>query len=311
MPIAFLTASLGAGAASALLAASLLTGSFGAFIFAYLAPLPLLAVGLWMGASAAAIAGASATFALAALSGGLAFAIVFALTNAAPAFLVARQALLNRMDGQGGIQWYPLGHLIAWVGGIAAIGVTLAGFAMISADGGVDGYASSAIQPILSQLLPPGASAEQAQAASRMITRVLPGLFAVSWFLMIAVNGALAQGVLQRFGLNRRPTPDLATIELPAWIPGATVIAAIGALMPGIAGFLGTNLLLVAAVTCAFLGLAVVHALVRRWNHSVLWLTALYILMFVFGWPAFLLALIGMVEPWLKLRARIAAPPLS
>jgi hypothetical protein len=86
---------------------------------------------------------------------------------------------------------------------------------------------------------------------------------------------------------------------------------AIGAFMPGFAGFLGSNLLLVAAAICSFLGLAVLHSLVRGWTHRAFLLVPIYMLIFFLFWPVLLLAVLGMAEPWLKLRDRIAARPSS
>lgn len=301
----------GAGVASATLFASLLTGSLGAFLLAYLAPLPLLAIGLSLGPGGAAIAGVTASVLLALVGGSVVFAVVFALANAGPVLFIARQAALNRPDGKGGIEWYPVGTILAWLGGLAALSVAAVGLLIASGPEGFEGYANAVIAPGLAQLTGTGLSADQLKAASHAVAQVFPGLVAVSWLLMLSINGALAQGLLARFKFNRRPTPDIARLELPDWIPGATVIAAIGALMPGLAGFFGANLLLVAASVCAFLGLAVVHSHVRRWNHAALWLTAMYIFMFVFTWPALLLCLLGMAEPWLKLRARQSGPSAS
>ena len=45
---------------------------------------------------------------------------------------------------------------------------------------------------------------------------VIPGIVAASWMIMLVANGALAQGVLARFGANWRPSPDLAGLGLPA-----------------------------------------------------------------------------------------------
>jgi hypothetical protein len=310
MPVVLMAIAIGAGALSAILFASLLTGSLGAFVLAYLAPLPLLAIGLSLGPGGAVIAGATASIVLA-LVGGVVFAVVFALANAGPVMFVARQAALNRIDGQGGVEWYPVGTILAWLGGMAACAVAAIGVLIASGPDGFEGYANGVIAPTIAQLGATGLSADQLKTAAHAVAQVFPGLVALSWLLMLAINGALAQGLLARFKLNRRPTPDLARLELPDWIPGATVIAAIGALMPGLAGFFGANLLLVAASVCAFLGLAVVHHYVRGWNHSALWLTVMYIFLFVFTWPALLLCLLGMAEPWLKLRSRNAGPTAS
>jgi len=154
-----------------------------------------------------------------------------------------------------------------------------------------------------------GLPAESAAQLAADLARYLPGIVAVSWMVMMAVNGALAEGVLVRFGLNRRPAPRVADIELPKWLPLGLAIAAAGAFMPGTAGFIGGNLLLIALATFTFAGLAVVHTLAESWNNRPLWLLVIYSLTIVFTWPAVLLAVLGIIETWLGLRQRLVRPP--
>jgi hypothetical protein len=85
---------------------------------------------------------------------------------------------------------------------------------------------------------------------------------------------------------------------------GATAIAAIGGFLPGTAGFIGGNLVLMAVLAYALAGLAVIHAFAARSPNRRLVLVATYGAVFIFGWPAVLIALLGAAEPWLNLRRR-------
>src|SRR2546427_563621 len=41
------------------------------------------------------------------------------------------------------------------------------------------------------------------------LAAIIPGVAAASWMVMAVINAALAQGLLARFGLAWRPSPDL------------------------------------------------------------------------------------------------------
>ena len=63
-------------------------------------------------------------------------------------------------------------------------------------------------------------------------------------------------------------------------------------------------LLIVLVVPYLFLGLALVHVVVRRWSRPGLALGAIYGAMILFGWPILLVLLLGFVEDWAHLRRR-------
>ena len=75
-------------------------------------------------------------------------------------------------------------------------------------------------------------------------------------------------------------------------------------LLGGILGDLGWSLLIVLVVPYLFLGLALVHVLVRRWPRPGLALGAIYGAMILLGWPILLVLLLGFVEDWAHLRRR-------
>src|SRR5579864_5431497 len=113
----FALAAAGAGLLSAVLHASLLTGSLGSLIFAYLAQLPLFLIGLWVGVGGVALGGAVAVVALA-LAGGVTFAAAYFLINALPTGLMTWLAQLNRRTQEGGIEWFPAGALVTVLAGL-------------------------------------------------------------------------------------------------------------------------------------------------------------------------------------------------
>lgn len=299
----FALAAAFAGTASAAFYASLLSGSLGALILAYLAQLPLFVVGLWFGFGTAAMAAVAAAIALAA-AGGIVFALVYTVANAAPAVAMTYLAQLNRPAADGNTEWYPPGHLVGWVVGSAMSAFLLMTLVFTGEAGGAEGIIRNFVETALRQLMPGDQNAATLSGAAAMVARFFPGVVADSWVIMVIANAVLAQGLLARFGRNRRPSPAMSDIELPAWIMGATAIAAVGSFLPGLAGFVGGNLVLMAVLAFALAGLGVVHALVARSPSRTVALVATYTFLFIFGWPIVIVALLGAAEPWLNLRRR-------
>ena len=105
---------LGAGAAAALLFASVVSGSLAAVFLFYLAPLPIMIAALGWSHIAGLIAAASATAAVAVLSGVFFVAVP---VIAFGAWWLGYLALLARpaVNGGGGaLEWYPVGRLVLW-----------------------------------------------------------------------------------------------------------------------------------------------------------------------------------------------------
>jgi hypothetical protein len=125
---------------------------------------------------------------------------------------------------------------------------------------------------------------------------------------MAATNGVLAQGLLARFGANWRPSPDMAALGLPVWIPVLFALAAGVMLLGGTARFVGVNVMIVLAVPFSLAGLAVLHSLARRLSRPAVPLVTFYVLAGLFGWPLLLVALLGVLDSSLGLRRRFARP---
>jgi len=290
----------GLGAACLYLAVAL--GSPGAMILVYMTQLPLFLAGLWLGAGAAAVAGLTASLLLFAASDFLAAAI-FAALNAAPVVLLVRQALLARRSEDGALAWYPPGQLTAWLTALALIGIAT-GFVLL---GGPDGLQSS-LQDVVAGTLDhlTGETLPQRDQVAAALAMVIPGVVAASWMVMAVINAALAQGVLARFGVNWRPSPDLAALGLPLWIPIALAFAAAGIAVGGPARFVGINMAIALSVPFCLAGLAVLHAAARRLSHPAIALVVIYTLAGLFGWPLVAIAVLGLLESWLGLRRRLA-----
>ena len=289
-----------AGAVGAGFFLALLSGSPGAVILVYLAQLPLFAAGLWLGAGAAAISGLAASVLVGVAAGAIAAALFAALYAAPVAFLV-RCSLLARQRDDGGTEWYPSGRLAAWLTGFG-VAVAVAVIWMLGGPEGIRALLRDALNPALTRF--GGPSEAERNAFVDFFATIMPGVAAASWMVMTISNGLLAQGVLARFGVNWRPSPDLAALSLPPWLPALWPVAAVLAVFAGAPRFLGVNLLIVLAVPLCLAGLAVVHALARRLSRPAVPLALFYVLTALLGWPLFLVAILGAVDAVLGLRRR-------
>jgi hypothetical protein len=273
-------------------------------ILVYLTQLPLFVAGLWLGVGASVLAGLTASLILIAASNLMA-AAVFAGLNAVPAVLLVRQSLLARTGAEGVIEWYPPGLLTAWLTGfgLAAIAASLL---LLGGPEGVQVTLRQILAPVLSRHVDENIP-EHAELLS-FLAFILPGIVASSWMVMTATNGSLAQGLLSCFGASWRPSPDLAALGLPMWIPMLLVFAAGATALGGTARFLGINVMIVLAVPFCLAGLAVLHTLARRFSRPAIPLVTFYVLAGVFGWPLLVVALLGLLDSSLGLRRRFAQP---
>jgi Predicted membrane protein (DUF2232) len=292
------------GLVGAGLSLSVLIGSPGSVILVALTQLPLFLAGLWFGAGAAAVASLTALGVLL-LSVGALSAAVYALVEALPVVVLVRQALLARTAAGGRLEWYSPGALTAWLTGFAFAGTVL-GVVALGGPDTVEATLRSALQEDLSRIY--GVAPGEAMTAAALLARIFPGLTAASWIVLTAVCGTLAQGLLTRFKANWRPTPDLAALDLPLWIPLLFAAAAAAAWLGGVAGYVGLNALVLLSVPLTLGGMAVLQVGARRLPRPAGPLTLFYVVAGLLGWPFLLLALLGLLDAPFGLKRRLLPP---
>jgi hypothetical protein len=292
---------LAGGVISGVLYASVVIGAPGTVILAYLAQLPLFAAGLGLGVTASLAAGV-AGFVTAGLISGLLGAVIYALFNWAPALLVTRQALLSRGAPDGSVEWYPPGLLVTWLTGLGSALFAAAVILFSGSEGGLEASVREGLVQVAGELAPDGDMAGIVTVLETLAP-IVPAIAVASWMVMVVVNGALAQGTLVRFGRNLRPSPDIAALELPPWMPvalaGAALLAWFG---DGGPGFIGQNMVVILAVPFFFSGLGTIHALVRRFDGGPLVLVVFYVFLAMLQWPVVLITGLGLVEHWAGFR---------
>lgn len=289
--------SLAAGLLSALLFLSLVKGIALGVVLSYVAPLPLMMAGLGLGMGASVIAGVVGAAAVALVAGAHAF-LPFLVAAALPSLVVSSRALLCR-EAEGTTEWYPPGLVLAWLTA-TGLALMLLGTALVSGHpDGVRAWVADAISRTLEMLaseIPPN----QREQAVGWWTPLFPSMIVGSWLVMAVLNATGAQGLLVRFGRNRRPSPAYRDLFLPDWLALVLVAAGtVAALSGGDAGYVSANAAVVALVPFFFLGLAGIHRFAAGRPNARPALAVTYgVLVLAFGWAALLVAGLGLVRFW-------------
>jgi hypothetical protein len=312
---------IGAGLAAALLFAVMAKGTPLAIMLVCLAPLPIIIVTLGWGWDMGAVAVGTASVVVAALIAPLSGA-VYAASIALPAWLLSfaavwpRERFYRGAAANGEKSWFPLGWIVA---GAALIGAIIGASVLASvifSDGGyakgVDSLAAQLIPHLTEALddvmtLPAGVTIEDFAA---MVVRLSPAVLATVICLMFCANlyaGARAVQLSQRLP---RPWPNLpeAIVLSPFLGIGLIVCAGLALLLDGsgeYAAWIGVGVL-----GCIYVmqGLAVIHSLSRGLPVRIPVLAALYLgCVFTARWSLPALAIVGLIESLISLRARRAA----
>jgi hypothetical protein len=302
---------LGAGTATALLFASVASGSPLSVLLFYLAPLPILIAALGWSHWAALVAAVAASAGLAAVFGGF-FFLTFLLGVGLPAWWLGYLALLARPTAAGApgtLEWYPVGHIVFWAAIIAA-SIVIA--AMLHFETSGDGFHAS-LRKGLERALRVEQEATTPAPAGRDMSRLidfllaaLPPAAAVLTTITSVVNLWLAERIARISGRLRRPSPEFSAMRLPGFAGALAAAALAASFLPGMsgifAGVLGAALLMAYAIV----GFAVLHAITRGMSGRPFALAGLYAAVAMFGWPVLAMSLLGVADAAFDFRARLA-----
>lgn len=274
-----------------------------------LSPLPLAMAVLGLGSAVLPIAVIGGAVAAAVLGGTFAVSFAFLLVDVLPVALLSRIARSHDTpaEGEGIGQWVV-------VLALAAMGLMVLGLAVMPMPAGVEGL-EAAVKERLSQLIAEAVSAGVLQTSAppeqiAAMASFLPGLSAWHLCLRGLISVALAQRMMTRLGEATSPTPSYRTISVPAWyIAAFWTMATIAWLTTGDIEYVAMNGASVLCLPLLLQGLAVVHNGVSRFDHRTAWLVAFYVLAVLMAALAFVvLVTLGVLEHFLKLRARMATP---
>jgi hypothetical protein len=303
---------IAAGAASALMFASIISGALISLLLFYLAPLPLMVAALGWGPLAATIGGIAAASGLG-LMFGLPYCIAFVVTVALPAWWLGHLALLGRpianAEASNGAQpaapameWYPVGRILLWIAGFAML-TTIAAMLTLGTD--AETITATLKRGLLRILTPrnaaPSGDTERWVGALAIIA---PAAAAIVAMMTLTLNLWLAGKITATSGRLHRLWPDLKTAELPPMTLVALSVALafcfIGGLAALFAQITATALLMAYAIT----GFAVLHTLTLALNGRAFWLSCTYAVVVVFGWPVLAMVALGLADALFGFRQR-------
>jgi len=320
--IAIALIGIAAGCASALMFASMISGVLISLLLIYLAPLPLMVAALGWGPLSATIGGITAATVLGAIF-GLPFCIVFAITVALPAWWLGHLVLLGRPVaggvslGNGAepvapiLEWYPIGRILLWLSGFAALNTMAALLAFGTDVAAVTG----ALRESLLLFLGPHdttVTAEIDQLVNMMVT-VAPSLGAISVMMMLTFNLWLAAKITATSGRLHRPWPDLKSAVLPPLTLAALCAAIAFCFAGGLLAILAQIITAVLMMAYALTGFAVLHTLTLALKSRALWLGCTYAIVVLFVWPVVAMVVLGIADAVFGFRQRYLQgrpPPL-
>jgi hypothetical protein len=324
-----------AGAASALLFASIASGSLLSVSLFYLAALPIMIAAVGWSHIAALVAGAVAAAGLAAVFGSF-FSLAFVLGIGLPAWWLGYLALLARPGvTAGSLEWYPVGRLVVWAAllGTAAVVAVILNFGM-DAESFRAGLRSAFAHILqietsgLTERPPTTPGLGDASALLDFLVSTIPPTAAVIATITNVANLWLAGRAVKLSGRLKRPWPHLTAMAFPGLAPALLSLALAGVFLPlaigfapdwpgarealaliehpGLVGIVSGVLAASLLMAYAMLGFAIIHAATVGVGGRGAILTGVYLVVIVFGWPLLAIALIGLIDSKLDIRGRAA-----
>jgi hypothetical protein len=302
---------LAAGCASALMFASIISGALFSLVLFYLAPLPLMVAGLGWGPLCATIGGIAAAIGLGAIF-GLPYCIAFVLTVALPAWWLGHLALLGRPvatappAGNGAtppapvLEWYPVGRILLWTAGFAALTTMAALFTL----GGDAATISGALRRGLLRITGARPSTGDTEQIVDALVMVAPAAAAVVAMMTLTLNLWLAAKITATSGRLHRPWPDMKSAALPAMTLVALSLALALCFTGGLLAMLGQIASAALMMAYALIGFAVIHTLTLAMKSRALWLSGVYAVVLVFGWPVVAMVGLGLADAIFGFRLR-------
>jgi hypothetical protein len=313
--IATISIALAAGLASALMFASITSGAPISLLLIYLAPLPLMVVGLVWGPIGAAAGGIAATAIIASLF-GLPYCGAFAIVNALPAWWLAHLVLLARPARHDAIatkpddalEWYPTGRILLWIVAFATI-ITAATLLTMGTDAAT---IQSTIRKGWGDLVEASGLTLNDSTLDALVT-IAPIGAEMAAVAMLTLNLWLAARIAATSGRLRRPWPDLKKTALPTLTIAALLAAVAGCFLGGLPAILAQVATAGLSIAYAVAGFAVLHTLTLAMKSRTLWLGCTYVVVAGFAWALLAIALLGLADAVFGLRQRYwreRPPPL-
>jgi len=247
------------------------------------------------------------------------FFVAFLIGIGLPAWWLGYLALLARPSqvAADGMEWYPAGHLVVWAAllgaGVVIAAIPTFGFDEESFRAGLRGIFERMLKApgrtgVDAPLQVPGFDPKK---FVEFLVVVIPLAGAALATLTSVFNLWLAARVVKLSGRLKRPWPDLPAIQFPAYVPATLAGAIAVSFAPGLAGIVGGIVSVSLLTAYLVLGFAVLHSITRNAGGRGILIGASYGAVFILGWPALLMMMLGLADSIFNLRGRFGngSPP--
>jgi hypothetical protein len=318
--IAIILIALAAGAASALMFASIVSGALISLLLFYLAPLPLMVAALGWGPLSATIGGIAAAIGLGAVF-SLPYCIAFVVMVGLPAWWLGHLVMLGRPVANTGapaneaapagpaLEWYPVGRILLWIAGFAVL-TTMGALLTLGTDATT---ITSTMQRAVLHILGLSDTASSGEIGEwvEALVKVAPAAAAIFTTTTLTLNLWLAARITATSGRLHRPWPELKNAALPPITLAAMSAAIVLCFVGGLIALTAQTVVAALLMAYALMGFAVLHTLTLALKNRALWLSCSYAIVVVFSWPLLAVAALGLADAVFGLRQRFlrSRPP--
>jgi hypothetical protein len=211
----------------------------------------------------------------------------------------------------GDLEWYPVGRLLLWIAGFAALS-TVAALLTLGSDAA---SISGALRRGLLHLFEPREMplSDDAEHWVDALVNLAPAAAVAVALMTLTLNVWLAAKITATSGRLRRPWPDLRDTVLPPMTLPALFIAIAFCFTGGLLALVAQIATGAVLMTYSLVGFAILHSLTLPMKGRAIWLGTTYTIVVVFGWPILALVALGLADALFDFRRRFRRgkpPPL-
>jgi hypothetical protein len=201
------------------------------------------------------------------------------------------------------MEWYPIGRILLWTAGFAAL-TTMAALFTLGSDAAT---VTAALRRGLLRILGMRDAAAPASDTEHLIdalVTIAPVAAATITMMTLTLNLWLAARITATSGRLHRPWPDMKSAALPPMTLAALALALAFCFSGGLAAMLAQIVSAALMMAYALTGFAVLHTLTLAMKNRALWLSGAYAIVLVFGWPVLAMVGLGLADAVFGFRQR-------
>ena len=200
------------------------------------------------------------------------------------------------------MEWYPVGRILLWTAGFAALTTMAALFTLGTDAATITGALRRGLLRIIGAR-DRAATGDTEQIVDALVT-IAPAAAAIVAMMTLTLNLWLAAKITATSGRLHRPWPDLKSAALPPMTLAALSLALALCFTGGLPAILGQIASAALLMAYALTGFAVLHTLTQAMKSRALWLSGTYAVVLVFGWPVLAMVGLGLADAVFGFRQR-------